>query len=1014
MDLTKLSDEELFWAINPDTQTVLDVGPDIFKVPKPLFNATSRVESSDNQSAVSPKGALGRMQIMPDTATELEIDPANEAQNLMGGLKYLRRMKDAHGTWRNALWAYNAGSRNVNRNIMPTETADYLGKLIKNISPSEAHASTGNDVGSLSDEELAAIAGVDLSKLSNEELLAAAGVQSQVNQSLPTPPPIPVSEGTAPVQSQQKPGLTDVVPGLKWLESPVAPATSLTDRWVRQIPEGIDKGVYQMGKGMLSIPLQLGATANQAVDFVTGGSTTLEDLYTPYWEMLKGIYDSVGTPLGVNGIEAAKERWARDPGGAFTAVASTFYPLMKARSKGPVPSKNIPKSQLIGDNMGLYDDIAPDQPLTPVSKSAAESAKVFIEELERSKVAADSAAAIEASIGRGDMPIVPQAPPAPVGPATEVPQISSMRGLVTGGGEPPIPVVQPNRTQTFNVVGARPDFTVPQAPPAPVDPATSPPVITQTTPAPAPVRPVPTGVDTPIPNHAIKVWNAIDAKRVERGLPPIERPGWVQPKELGPEYIPEVPKAEPIKYPIPKADDPVWHQVPGDELARYYDDLEATNNVGTREQSKVAPTVIETKDGPRLQKAVDDETVAGLRAELDARKNLLKGEEGFVNIGDIIAMAQDLKRQAKEFGVELKSDTEAWIAKIVATGRQSEKTLDATIDKAFLKAIKPSATGKSEFSGFSSYGRRARQAIKDIVANKDTLGLTDDMGEPVNTLPQNLNQFSKAIESRKADVFRQYDAMATKAGERGATVNLNPIVAKLKAEMANKVTRDLAPQTTEYAQWRIESLTESGSYTALEAQEAIKVLNNRLQAFYRNPSYDTASRAYVDSIIADGLRKALDNAIEVKAGAGYQDLKNLYGSLKAIEKDVNRRMIADLKKSNKGLSDFVTDSFLSHQTVKAILLKDPGILLSTGAAKGITSWYKMLNDPNRIVRQLFEDVEDAMKAGDGRTFLRGLKESGKSYVKGSVEEGVDRMKGLNPIYPASYGLGEEEDGNKGN
>jgi soluble lytic murein transglycosylase-like protein len=81
-----------------------------------LLEAVAYVESRFNSRAVSPKGAQGIMQLMPETAAELGVDPANPEENVRGGADYLRRMVIMFGdNIQLALAAYNAGPSAVLR-----------------------------------------------------------------------------------------------------------------------------------------------------------------------------------------------------------------------------------------------------------------------------------------------------------------------------------------------------------------------------------------------------------------------------------------------------------------------------------------------------------------------------------------------------------------------------------------------------------------------------------------------------------------------------------------------------------------------------------------------------------------------------------------------------------------------------------------------------------------------------------------------------------------------------------
>lgn len=81
-----------------------------------LLEAVSYVESRFNAKAVSPRGAVGLMQLRPETAAELGYDPHNPETNARGGAAYLRQMLAMFdNNVELALAAYNAGPQAVKR-----------------------------------------------------------------------------------------------------------------------------------------------------------------------------------------------------------------------------------------------------------------------------------------------------------------------------------------------------------------------------------------------------------------------------------------------------------------------------------------------------------------------------------------------------------------------------------------------------------------------------------------------------------------------------------------------------------------------------------------------------------------------------------------------------------------------------------------------------------------------------------------------------------------------------------
>ena len=102
-------------------------------VPEDLFLRLVQQESGWNPGAVSPKGATGLAQLMPDTARLLRVDIHDPEENLNGGARYLRMMYDRFGSWRLALAAYNAGPLAVeaHNGIPPyAETQNYVKAIL--------------------------------------------------------------------------------------------------------------------------------------------------------------------------------------------------------------------------------------------------------------------------------------------------------------------------------------------------------------------------------------------------------------------------------------------------------------------------------------------------------------------------------------------------------------------------------------------------------------------------------------------------------------------------------------------------------------------------------------------------------------------------------------------------------------------------------------------------------------------------------------------------------------------
>ncbi|AAU91762.1 transglycosylase SLT domain protein [Methylococcus capsulatus str. Bath] len=101
-----------------------------------LLHAMIQAESAYNSEAVSGKGAVGLMQLMPDTAARYGVrDRTDPVENVYGGARYLRDLIGMFNDVSLAVAAYNAGENNIIKygNRVPPfpETQDYLNRVIE-------------------------------------------------------------------------------------------------------------------------------------------------------------------------------------------------------------------------------------------------------------------------------------------------------------------------------------------------------------------------------------------------------------------------------------------------------------------------------------------------------------------------------------------------------------------------------------------------------------------------------------------------------------------------------------------------------------------------------------------------------------------------------------------------------------------------------------------------------------------------------------------------------------------
>jgi hypothetical protein len=287
----------------------------------------------------------------------------------------------------------------------------------------------------------------------------------------------------------------------------------------------------------------------------------------------------------------------------------------------------------------------------------------------------------------------------------------------------------------------------------------------------------------------------------------------------------------------------------------------------------------------------------------------------------------------------------------------SQAKLESKIDNLFTKAVRPTVRGKETASQVEKAREQAVDAVKTINLNKDKLQFTDEIGQvTTGRAPESLREFSQSIEQTKRNIFDEYNQLAKQTGDAGVKVDPGDFVDEFDTFINDKAVQAAAPETIKYAKSMRSRYGELGDLTPEEVENVIKIYNQDLNTFYKNPTSDQGRKVAVDAMIVNNLRKQLDDAISKTTGGQYQALKNQYGALRSIEKDVLNATLRDARRNAQGLIDF-TDIFTGGELAAGVISMNPALMGKAAVQKGIKSYFKWLNDPNNQVKRMFSEAE---------------------------------------------------------
>lgn len=275
-------------------------------------------------------------------------------------------------------------------------------------------------------------------------------------------------------------------------------------------------------------------------------------------------------------------------------------------------------------------------------------------------------------------------------------------------------------------------------------------------------------------------------------------------------------------------------------------------------------------------------------------------------------------------------------------------SLDNWIKENLYRAIRPSNSGKNFASDIAKLEDRGVGAVKQIVYDARRRNVPP---------PTTLEEFGQSIEGLRQNLFTSFNRMTRETGNKGAMVDLRPLVQELYEVATNNVVADHHDDVVNYATKLMEKYSARGFYTPIEAEEAIASINRTLKGHYAGRGSGTSEeKARAMEGVAVKLRQALDATIDKYTGPGYQQLKNDYGQLRAIENDVVKRTGVHKRANKHGFFD-LSDMFSASKLVTGIMKQDPASAAAGGIMLGVKQALKLGNNPDKIVEGIFKKAD---------------------------------------------------------
>lgn len=269
-----------------------------------------------------------------------------------------------------------------------------------------------------------------------------------------------------------------------------------------------------------------------------------------------------------------------------------------------------------------------------------------------------------------------------------------------------------------------------------------------------------------------------------------------------------------------------------------------------------------------------------------------------------------------------------------------KSTVKVSLQKAGIKP-KPSMTIKSD-KFYDKAARGAERIVERVKANNEL------------EIPRNLEGFQRSVSTAKQLEIDDIKGALEKAGKHEISTRhqVDAIDEWLKSDIAKGIEAK-TPNVIKEANELRETLVRQKFYTPGELNESITGYNEILRILYQSPDPKTHNLKGLYTKLADIERKVLDKTIEELNSPGFDNLKKNWGALKEIEGRVAQKASREAGKGKVTAWDTV----LGSVGISALLHANPQLLTTAILATGAKQGLRYLRSPDRIVKNMFKDVE---------------------------------------------------------
>lgn len=291
-------------------------------------------------------------------------------------------------------------------------------------------------------------------------------------------------------------------------------------------------------------------------------------------------------------------------------------------------------------------------------------------------------------------------------------------------------------------------------------------------------------------------------------------------------------------------------------------------------------------------------------------------------------------------------------------GAIGDKQLDSSVAQTL------GSGGKRTVGAVAQATKQNREGFQSLFNRGNGLDVVDQNGQiaKFNPTKATLGETIQAHSQVKSNIYNEYTKLAQETGDKGALVDVKPIIDGLKATAQQTGRRSTAIDKAVNIADDLQRNFPKGKATPAQIQSFVEDLNQETLTAFKSGNF--TPKADVAATAAKDLREAADTTIQNATGKQYQALRNEYGAVKSIEQGLVKRFQQENRRVGNGIPGYI-DIAGNIDLLSSFLKSNPATFAKGTALKLIAKRLSNARNPESMLRNTFELIQKNQEGTPG-------------------------------------------------